>query len=95
MPPGRPGQAGIRNQMAVVRASDYAPSKAAFDSKWARQQAVLAKLSPEVLMRRWVLSPEGGACSAAPRRAAHTQHRWQLAVQSMHGACMMAAACWR
>ncbi|KAL4458438.1 hypothetical protein ABPG75_013303 [Micractinium tetrahymenae] len=45
-------QAGIRNQMAVVRASDYAPAKAAFDDKWARQQAVLAKLSPEVLMRR-------------------------------------------
>jgi len=39
--------------MAVVRASDYAPAKAAFDEKWARQQAVLAKLSPDVLMRRW------------------------------------------
>jgi ESCRT-I complex subunit VPS37 len=46
-------QVDKRNQMAIIRSSEYAPAKAAFDTKWRRQQAVLAKLSPEVLMRRW------------------------------------------
>jgi ESCRT-I complex subunit VPS37 len=45
-------QADIRNQQAIIRSSEYAPAKAAFDEKWGRQQGVLAKLSPEVLMRR-------------------------------------------
>lgn len=40
-------------QMAIIRSGEYAPAKAAFDDKWARQQAVLSKLSPDVLMRRW------------------------------------------
>ena len=39
--------------MAIIRSGEYAPAKAAFDAQWARQQAVLAKLSPDVLMRRW------------------------------------------
>ena len=45
-------QADIRNQQAIIRSSEYAPAKAAFDEKWGRQQGVLAKLSPEVLRRR-------------------------------------------
>ena len=45
-------QGDKRNQMAIIRSSEYAPAKAAFDDKWARQQAVLSKLSPDVLMRR-------------------------------------------
>ncbi|KAI7840271.1 hypothetical protein COHA_006053 [Chlorella ohadii] len=45
-------QAEIRNQMAIIRSGEYAPAKAAFDDKWARQQAVLAKLSPDVLVHR-------------------------------------------
>jgi hypothetical protein len=46
-------QADKRNQVAIIRSSEYAPAKAAFDAQWARQQAVLSKLSPEVLLRRW------------------------------------------
>lgn len=40
------------HQMAIIRSGEYAPAKANFDDKWARQQAVLSKLSPEVLIRR-------------------------------------------
>ncbi len=40
------------HQMAIIRSGEYAPAKAAFDDKWARQQAVLAKLSPDVLVHR-------------------------------------------
>ena len=43
----------LPRQMAIIRSGEYAPAKAAFDAQWARQQAVLAKLSPDVLMRRW------------------------------------------
>lgn len=38
--------------MAIIRSSEYAPARAAFDGKWARQQRVLSKLSPEVLAKR-------------------------------------------
>jgi ESCRT-I complex subunit VPS37 len=47
-------QGEIRNQMAIIRSGEYAPAKAAFDDNWARQQAVLSKMSPEVLIRRFV-----------------------------------------
>lgn len=45
-------QGEIRNQMAIIRSGEYAPAKAQFDDKWARQQVVLSKLNPEVLIRR-------------------------------------------
>lgn len=38
--------------MAIIRSGEYAPAKAAFDAKWGRQAEALARLSPEVLMRR-------------------------------------------
>lgn len=43
------------HQMAIIRSGEYAPAKAQFDDKWARQQVVLSKLSPEVLIRRYAL----------------------------------------
>ena len=43
--------ADIRNQIAIVRA-EYMPAQAGFDERSARQRAVLAQLSPEVVMAR-------------------------------------------
>eukprot|EP00884_Botryococcus_braunii_P002496 jgi/Botrbrau1/12247/Bobra.0361s0010.1 len=40
----------LRNQLAIIRSSDYAAAKEAFDEKYARQQGVLAKLRPDKLL---------------------------------------------
>lgn len=98
---GAPQQAGIRNQMAVVRASDYAPAKAAFDDKWARQQAVLAKLSPEVLMRRWASGGpphaprEGNSTQLAAWRVRGPGQTWGNALRRAHAQAPCAEPCCR
>jgi hypothetical protein len=38
----------VRNQMAIIRSSEYAPARAAYDEKARRQQQVLELLSPKV-----------------------------------------------
>ncbi len=38
----------VRNQIAIIRSSEYAPAKAAYDEKARRQQEVLELLSPKV-----------------------------------------------
>ncbi len=39
-----------RNHVAIVRSSEYASVKGQFDELFARQEAVLAKLSPHILL---------------------------------------------
>lgn len=76
-------QADKRNQVAIIRSSEYAPAKAAFDDKYARQATVLEKLAPEVLLRRWAAAWLGGgewaACAAGswPTRV-RTPCTWHL-----------------
>lgn len=40
--------AEIRNQIAIIRSSEYAPALAAYEEKAQKQQAVLDLLSPKV-----------------------------------------------
>ena len=40
----------LRNQIAIIRSSEYAAVKESFDEKYARQQAVLAQLQPSALI---------------------------------------------
>jgi hypothetical protein len=40
------------NQINIIRSCDYQPTKQQYDSLHARQEAVLAKLSPTVLLRQ-------------------------------------------
>ncbi|KAK9803637.1 hypothetical protein WJX72_007678 [[Myrmecia] bisecta] len=44
--------AELRNQIAIIRSSEYAAAKEAFDDRLRRQQAVLAKLQPEALIAK-------------------------------------------
>lgn len=39
-----------RGHVAIVRSSDYASARSLFDGLYARHQAVLTKLSPDVLL---------------------------------------------
>lgn len=57
--------ADIRNQMAIIRSTEWAPAKAAFDGLAARQAAVLAQLAPGVLIERL-----GAAAAAADEESA-------------------------
>mmetsp|Transcript_17776 Transcript_17776/g.53527 ORF Transcript_17776/g.53527 Transcript_17776/m.53527 type:complete len:343 (+) Transcript_17776:205-1233(+) len=44
--------AELRNQIAIIRSTEYGPAKAAYDAKVARQQAVLDKFSPARLVEK-------------------------------------------
>lgn len=55
----------IRNQMAIIRSSEYAPARAGFEERSARQAAVLSQLAPEALMGRLA-----EAAAAADERSA-------------------------
>ena len=55
---------GLRAHVAIVRSSEYDPARAAFDTKYARQRAVLERLAPEVLTARL-----GEAAAAAEEEA--------------------------
>lgn len=44
--------ADLRNQIAMIRSSDWIPAKVAFDAKVARQQAVVDQLGPPALISR-------------------------------------------
>lgn len=44
--------AELRNQIAIIRSSEYAPAKSAYDEKIEQQQKVLDLLSPKVLVQK-------------------------------------------
>lgn len=55
-----------KGHVAIVRSSDFASARSLFDGLYSRHQAVLTKLSPEVLLGQIRADAEevstGGAC---------------------------------